>query len=138
MTKTTELILVILVVICALLVYEVAFDNNSNTNLEKAYAGGAGNAELLVVPFYVNGNEQKLAVFKKDEVPYKGSKLSGQWCVAIYGMRDGRKLKFEASRWIENDFFLKDYNIEERDKSSLHPESLFETKKKGEDVKNGK
>ncbi len=134
MVKTSELILVVLVIICSLLIYKVAFDNDSNYDLEKAYAGGgAGNQDLLVVPFFINSNEEKLAVFKKEEIRYKTNKLSDQWCMAIYGMRDGRKLKFEASRWIENDFFLKDWNIEEKDNSRLHPDTLRELKEKGTD-----
>ena len=134
MVKTSELILVVLVIICSLLIYKVAFDSDTNYDLEKAYAGGgAGNQDLLVVPFFVNNNEEKLAVFKKDEIRYKTNKLTGQWCMAIYGMRDGRKLKFEASRWIENDFFLKDAGIEERKGSKMHPDTLREFKEKGKD-----
>ncbi|MCD4658363.1 MAG: hypothetical protein K8S87_12580, partial [Planctomycetes bacterium] len=132
MVKTSELILVVLVIICSLLIYEVAFDNDTNYDLEKAYAGGgAGNQDLLVVPFFINSNEEKLAVFKKEDIRYKNNKLSGEWCMAIYGMRDGRNLKFEASRWIGNDFFLKDYGIDAKKKSKMHPETLREYKEKG-------
>ncbi|MCD4656630.1 MAG: hypothetical protein K8S87_03700 [Planctomycetes bacterium] len=131
--NSNKVIIILLVILCSIFAYQTFFQK-TNTNIEKAYAtDSSSNTEILVVPFNVNSSEQKLAVFKKEDVRYKGNKLPNQWCMAVYDMRDGRKLKLEASRWIENDFFLKDFNIEERHKSVLHPESLREMKVKGDE-----
>ena len=134
MIKSNGLIVMLLVILCTLVAYQIVIGNGS-ANVDTAYAaGGVSNQELIVVPFQVNSSEEKLAVFKKDDVLYKGRKLSGQWCMTVYGMRDGRKLKLEASRWIDNDFFLKDFNINERRSSVMHPETLREYREKGEMV----
>ena len=132
MSKSTELIMVLLVVICALLVYQVVFNDNGRDNLDRAYAGGAGNSEILVIPFTVGQDEQKLAVLMKDEVPYKGKKLAGEWSMAIYGW-DRESLKFEASRWIGNDFILKTFGIAEKKTANTWPETLREYKERGEE-----
>ena len=129
--NSNKVIVILLVFLCATFAYQTFFQK-TNTNIEKAYAtDGSSNTEMLVVPFNVNSSEQKLAVFKKEDVLYKGSKLPNQWCMTVYGMRDGRKLRLEASRWIENDFFLKDFNIAEKRKTFMHPETLRERKVKG-------